>query len=61
MANLTVEGKVYEIVPDLNLHDNSRIHGCFECDLIKLCKPLNRFCRDYMYNVHFKLMKNDSK
>ena len=56
MANLTVKGKVYEIVPDLNLID-----GCWECDLAKQCQPLNMFCRDYSYNVHFKLMKNDSK
>lgn len=61
MANLTVKGKVYEIVPDLNLHDSPLIDGCFECDLANLYKPLNMFCRDYSYNVHFILTTNDSK
>ena len=61
MASLTVKGKVYEIVPDLNLHDNPLLESCWECDLAKQCQPLKMFCRDYSYNVHFKLMKNDSK
>lgn len=61
MANLTVKGKVYEIVPDLNLTDSPLLDSCWECDLAKQCQPLNMFCKDYSYNVHFKLMKNDSK
>lgn len=35
MANLTVKGKVYEIVPDLNLHDSPLLDSCWECDLAK--------------------------
>ena len=54
MANLTVEGKVYEIVPDLNLVDSINIDSCWECDLAKQCQPYDMFCRDYSYNVHFK-------
>lgn len=61
MANLTVEGKVYEIVPDLNLVDSINIDSCWECDLAKQCQPYDMFCRDYLYNVHFKLATNDSK
>lgn len=61
MANLTVEGKVYKIVPDLNFLGYTPLVSCRACDLAKQCKPYDMFCRNYMYNVHFKLMKNDSK
>lgn len=61
MANLTVEGKVYEIVPDLIFLDGTNIESCWECDLAKLCIPTCIFCRKFMYRVHFKLATNDSK
>ena len=61
MANRTVNGEVYEIVPDLELHDSTHIEACWACDLAKQCQPLSMFCQQYMYSVHFKLAANECK
>lgn len=57
MANVTIGGKDYDVVPDITLPDTTHIDGCWECDLAKVCEPLTMFCKEYMYMVHFKMIQ----